>query len=255
MNLFSYDSQPTGAGTSVLVFLHAYPQDFEMWRPQLEAFSAKRRVVAPDLRGFGQSPCASNAFFFESYVDDLHALLNEKKLGPVILCGISLGGYVALRYQNRHPERVQALVLADSRATRDDNDTLLKRADSLAFIRRHGVEPYARQFVKSLVVREDLYPDLIRRMTKLTPDALARALVSLVSRLDLDGELSKIGCPTLLLFGENDTISPPAVGETMRAQIPGAELQILARAGHLSNVDEPEAFNAALSDFLRRRGL
>jgi 3-oxoadipate enol-lactonase len=247
------------APEGTLILLHAFPLAAEMWRSQLEAVPPGWRLIAPDLRGFGQSPVGDPTLpaTMEDHARDVVALLDHLRLDRVVVGGLSMGGYVAFALLRLAPERVAGLVLADTRPEADDEAARVSRdgmADALA---RGGAAVVFDRMLPGLLgaTTRASRPDVIRRVQELvlaqSAEGILRAIHSLKSRPDSTPLLAGIACPTLLVVGAEDQITDVASVRRMRARIPGAELAVIEKAGHLSNLEQPEAFSAVLAPYLR----
>ena len=247
-----------GAG-SPLVLLHPFPFTADVWSDQLRTLSARRRVVAPNLRGFGETAPfdASTPPSIEAMADDVAALLEALKLdGPITLGGVSMGGYVALAFARRHAARLGALILADTRAEPDDAAAREKRDASIARVTRGDVTGFVDDMLGKLVAdttraeRPEVVERLRADMLRTPATTIASTLVALRDRPDARPHLGAIRAPALILVGQEDVITPPAAAEVMAEAIPRAKLVIVPRAGHLSNVEAPKAFDDAVERFL-----
>jgi 3-oxoadipate enol-lactonase len=252
----AYDE--SGDGTPV-VLLHGFPFNRSMWRGQAEALGATFRVVAPDLRGQGETPLgeASGAVTMEQMASDVAALLDELNVGRAVVGGLSMGGYVALAFRRVFPERVRALVLADTRAGADTDDARRTREETAKRALAEGMEPIADAMLPKLLSGETRAqrPDVVERvramMLATNPAGAAAALRGMAQRRDQTNLLEEIAVPTLIVVGRDDAVTPPAEAEAMRDRVAGSRLVVVEGAGHLSNVERPEEFNLALVDFLR----
>jgi len=255
MPLYRNERGPT-SGLPV-VFIHGFPFSHAMWLPQLEAASASFRAIAYDLRGFGASRADLSYFSIEGHVDDLVGLLDELRVPQAILVGLSMGGYIALRALERNPERILGAVLADTRAEADSNEMKIKRAGQMKQILQEGLAGFAENQCRAVFTTENLEKKSeivrgIRDVILQTPLAtVAGHLSALAARTDTTAALPKIQVPTLILVGEKDTLTPPEAARAMHENIPGSRLEILPHAAHLSNLENPEAFNRHLLQFLR----
>jgi len=249
-----------GTGEPALVLLHAFPLHAGMWAPQLEHLSTGRRVIAPDFLGFGGSDAPDSMYRYTmlGYADLLAGLLDYLGLVRVVLCGLSMGGYVAFAFLRQYPERVSALVLADTRAAADTTATFERRTDQQDQSARIGTAALLEVLLAGLLsdhtraTRLDLVEQTRRLMANPAAGYIG-ALEAMKHRPDATGELAGITVPTLVVVGEDDTLSPPDVARSMLEGIPGAELAVLPRAGHLSNLEAAEEFNAAVTAFLSRQ--
>ena len=249
-----------GAGEPALVLLHAFPLPAGMWAPQLEHLSAQRRVVAPDLLGFGGSDAPESMFRYTmpGYADLVAGLLDRLGLDRVVLGGLSMGGYVTFAFLRQYAERVAGLILADTRAGADTTEVYERRTDQQDQVARIGTAALIEVLLAGLLsdetraTRLDLV-EQVRRLMANPPAGYIGGLEAMKHRPDATEELAKITVPTLVLVGEHDGPSPPDVVRAMQERIPGAELVVLPGAGHLSNLEAAEEFNAAVADFLARR--
>lgn len=248
-----------GAGDPALVLLHAFPLHSGMWAPQLDALSAQRRVIAPDLLGFGGSDAPESMYRYTmlGYADLVVGLLDHLSLERVVLGGLSMGGYVAFAFLRQYAERVSALILADTRAGADTSMAFDRRTDQQDQIARIGTTTLIETLLAGLLSdhtkanRLDLV-EQVRRLMANPPAGFIGALEAMKHRPDATEELGAITVPTLVVVGEDDSLSPPDVAQKMQERIPGAELAVLPRAGHLSNLEAAEEFNAAVAAFLAR---
>jgi pimeloyl-ACP methyl ester carboxylesterase len=241
-----------------LVFLHGFPLDHTMWREQIAEFSSRGRVIAPDLRGFGKSPPAS-PLSIESMADDTAAILDALGVrGSIVLCGLSMGGYVAFQFWRKYRERLRALVLCDTRAVADTPEAAQGRREQMKRVRSEGVQPVATAMIGKLFAPQtvDNQAQLVERerntMLSADPAGVAAALEALATRPDVSDYLPEIACPTLVVVGQHDSISPVAEMRTLAAAIPNAEFVALEDCGHMSPLENPRAFNAVLQGFLNR---
>lgn len=242
-----------GAGLP-LVLLHAFATDRELWAPQVRALAGRCRVVVPDLRGHGgSSPTDGAPVSMDDYADDVRALVDHLGLGRVVVGGISLGGYVALAFALRHRTRTAGLVLANTRAVADNPELAQQRealvADILArggaaVVESYGDKPFGPECPQA--VRESVRRMILRQR----PEGLVSGTRGMMQRPDRTPALASIAVPTLVIHGSTDQFIPPSLGRAMHEAIPGSRYVEIAGAGHLSNVDSPEAFNRALETFL-----
>ena len=242
---------PTGLP---VVLLHAFPLSGEMWQPQREALKAFR-VLAPDMRGFGRTPLVA-PFLIEHLVDDILETLDELGVKKSVFVGNSMGGYAALRLAEKAPERVRALILCDTRAEADGNEAKLKRAATIELVRSKGLAAFAGPFLQGALAPRTLSAspmavDFLRQMIlRAQPEAVMHALAALAARTETLPALPSFRFPTLILVGSQDQLTPLSCSETLRGRIVGSQLQIIPDAGHFTSVENPQAFNRAVSSFL-----
>jgi pimeloyl-ACP methyl ester carboxylesterase len=250
------------SGTGIpLVLLHAFPLSSAMWLAQREGLGDVCRVITPDQRGFGGSPLGDDEPSLDAAADDIAALLDAKGLDRVVLGGLSMGGYVVMAFLRRYADRVQALVLADTRAGADADAGRTKR---LTMAQTLTDDP------DSSVVVDEVLPTLlgpttqqerplvvgrVKAFAQAAPAAaVAWAQRGMAARPDSFDMLHAVGVPTLVLVGEEDGLIPPAESEAIAEAVPGARLVVLPRAGHLSALEDPDAFNAEVREFVAALG-
>lgn len=240
-----------------LVLLHAFPYDRRMWAPQRAVFSETRRVLTPDLPGFGQSPVVPDTSI-DSMADAVAGCLDRVGiLEPAVIGGLSMGGYVALAFARRFPSRVRGLILADTRAEPDDDAGRSSRDRAIAAVTTDGAVAFAEaQLPKQLgPTTQKNGPDVVAFArsigTTQRREGLVAALAALRDRPDARPGLNLIRVPTLVVVGEEDTITPPATAAVLHDGIGGSTLVRIQGAGHLSNLEQPAAFNAAVRQFLQ----
>jgi 3-oxoadipate enol-lactonase len=240
----------------VLLLLHAFPLGLFMWDAQAEALSTSHRVARFDARGFGGSGQGDEPFTMERIADDAAAVLDALAVEKAVVGGCSMGGYAALAFARRHPRRLAGLVLQDTRAGADSEETKTVRATLAARVLAEGtlvaVEAFLPKLLGETVQRtRPALVSLVRERILAAPrQAIAAALHGLAARQDSSAALGAIGVPTLVLVGEEDVLTPPSEAEKLAAGIPNAGLERIPQAGHLANLENPQAVNAALARFL-----
>ena len=245
-----FEDRGTGAP---LVLLHPFPFSRGLWSAVTEALPAHQRVLTVDAPGFGESPLPDGRFTIAGFADALAALLDQLKIPRATLLGMSLGGYTALAFAARHPDRLAALVLADTRAGADSADTRAGRDAAIALIREAGPDAYLSGSLPRLVspaASVELIASL-RACAETRAPSLIAGLEALRDRPDRTAELSAIRVPTLVLRGAQDQVTPEADMKQMATAIPGATFVSLPEAGHLAHLEAPGPFLGALAPFLR----
>jgi len=244
-----------GQGTPIL-FIHGYPLSKTMWEPQVKGLSSSFRVITLDLRGHGESDAPLWLYTMELFADDLRALLDYLSIDQVVLTGFSMGGYITFAFYRKYRNRVKALVLADTRPQADSPEGKQGRFKSAQMAYKEGAGPIADAMVPKLLTPQSVQsrPDLVqivRRAIAGTPVAgIVGDLMAMAERPDSVPLLSEIICPTLILVGEQDGLTPPADAKLMAEKIKKAQLEIIPSAGHLSNLEQPDHFNKAVRRFL-----
>jgi 3-oxoadipate enol-lactonase len=249
----AYDVQ--GEGPPVLL-LHAFPLGLAMWDAQVSALRGQHQVIRFDDRGFGASPPGDGLLSMERIADDAAALLDHLGIARAVVCGLSMGGYAAFAMVRRHADRLRALVLADTRAAADTPEGRESRAALAQKVLREGAVAAAEAFVPKLLgetTKRDR-PQVVARVREMVlgnpPRGIADALAGLAARADSTPTLREIRVPTLVVCGEEDALTPPADAEALQRGIAGSRLVLIPRAGHLTNVEDPDAFNRAFLGFL-----
>lgn len=238
-----------------LVLLHPFPLDAGFWSPVLPHLAADRDVILCEFPGLGGAPM-TEAPSVDGFADAVAAVIAERAPdGRAAVCGLSLGGYAALALAARHPSRVAALVLADTRAEADAPDARAGRHESAAQVRAEGPAAFLDGFIPRLVAPGDTASLHAARAIAdaQEPEAIARALEALAGRADRRADLPAMGVPSLVVVGSEDGLTPLPFAETLVAGLPDAELVVIPGAGHLSALERPEQFAAAVRGFLERR--
>lgn len=241
-----------------LILLHAFPLAGAMWQPQIEALQDELRLIVPDLRGFGGTSGFDGPASIEQMAGDVAALLHALRIDePVALCGLSMGGYVALAFARKFPEKLRGLILADTRAEADTVEGKAKRDEMIEFARAHAAREVVEQMLPRLTFDESrrrraaAMDEVLRIGAAQTTKGIIDALQALRDRPDARPDLQAIKVPTLVIVGAQDTLTPPSMARTLAEGISQAQLVTIERAGHLSNLEQPEAFNSAIQAFLR----
>ena len=259
VRLATFEMHVVDQGTGVpLLLVHGFPLDHRMWLAQIETFSRTHRVIAPDLRGFGRSRSDDDAVSMEQYADDLAEMLD--RLGVVervVLCGLSMGGYIAWQFWKKHALRMRALVVCDTRAAADSPEARANRMKMVEHVLRAGGTQYVAEamlpklFAPGAQERVPNEVDLMRQtILASSPRAVAAALRGMADRPDMTGELKNISLPTQVIVGEHDALSTAAEMRTLAAAIPGAKFSEIRGSGHMTPLEHPAEFNAILASFL-----
>jgi pimeloyl-ACP methyl ester carboxylesterase len=243
-----------GSGWPV-VLLHGFPLNADMWRPQLERVPDGWRYIAPDLRGFGPG-AQTIAASMDDFADGVIALLDALEIDKATIGGLSMGGYATFALLRRAPERFHAVILADTRASADTEQGRANRVKMLDTLRSTGVATVIDEMMPKLLgetTRRER-PEVADRVREIGlmngADGVAGAVAAMRDRPDSAALLANISVPVLVIVGEEDTLTPPADAEAMRSQVNRVYFVAIRRAGHLSNLEAPEDFSAALAHFL-----
>ena len=243
--------------TAGLLLLHAFPLDASMWEPQTSALGADVHVVAPNFPGFGGTSEPLDVLTMDAAADAAAASLTAAGVDRALVCGLSMGGYAALAFWRRHRDRVAGLVLANTRAGADDDAGRERRRALAERLRTEGSAFLAESPPPLLSANApaELW-DRVKAIIAAQPAAaIASASLGMAERPDSTGDLAGIDVPALVVTSSGDTLIPPEATTPMADQIPGARLEILEGAGHLSNLELPTEFSRLLREELRRTGI
>lgn len=242
-----------------LVLLHAFPLNARMWEPQLVLANHGWRVVAPHLRGFDGGVTDPPASSVDDYAGDAIDLLDALHVEDGVIGGLSMGGYAAFAILRHAPRYVRGLILADTRSQADTPEGVAGRKRMLQLLAEKGPSAVVDEMIPKLLgastrASRPEVGDHVRALALSNPaESIAGGIRALMTRPDSTPLLSTIHCPTLILVGEEDTLTPPALSEEMHRAIAGSELVVVPGAGHLSSFERPDAFNSALAAFLTHR--
>jgi 3-oxoadipate enol-lactonase len=246
-----YLEEGSGKGTPIL-FLHGVGSDKSVWRPQLDHLGKARRAVALDYPGYGESEFIEGATR-DDFADAILAAMDALEIESAHICGLSLGGVIAIAMHYSAPDRCASLVIADSFAAHPDGQGIYDRsvAASQAMTMRALAEARTGLLLGS-VATDELRTEVVDTMAAIDPNAyrLGAAAVWLADQRD---RVAAIAAPTLVLVGEEDRITPVSLSEELCNMIPHAELKVIEKAGHLANAEKPEAFNRAVEAFISRQ--
>lgn len=255
----AYDDH--GVGLPV-IFLHAFPLNRHMWNGELTTLlnEDRYRLVALDWRGFGESDIVNDVSTMELFADDVAGLMDVLGMQDAVLCGLSMGGYATFAFLRKYPQRVRGLILADTRPGADTAEAKANRENVARIAETQGTGVIAdMQVPRSLsAYTREQYPEVEARVRQLinaaTPQGIAAASRGMALRADSTDVLATITCPTLVIVGEQDELTPPIVARDYAEQIPCAQFASIALAGHLSSLEQPEAFLQTMSGFLQTIG-
>ena len=240
-----------------LVLLHSFPLHADQWIPQLEHVPPGWRAIAPDLFGCGATTAEAGVpQTMARQADEVIELLDHLGVDRAAIAGVSMGGYVALALLQRAASRLTGVMLADTRATADTDEGRAGRDRMIAMVEREGVVGVAREMLPKLLgpTTHRERPDVVATVEHLIASnsvvGVRAALLAIKARPDSTPLLATVSCPTWILCGEEDGLTPPADSALMHRAIAGSRYDVLPRTGHLSNLEAPTAFNAALQEFL-----
>jgi 3-oxoadipate enol-lactonase len=250
-DLHIYDYEGNGLP---LIFIHAFPLNSKMWHQQINFFKDKFRVITYDVRGLGKSKSINNQFTMECFADDFLLIIEHLNLDKVFACGLSMGGYILLRSYLKSPDKFKGLILADTRAEKDDDTGLINRSNTIVNIKNGKRKEFISTFIPKLIGKsndnieiKNLLEDLIEDNTD---EGICGAMLALATRTNSVDYLKSIKIPALILVGAEDELTPFSCSENMKNLIPNSILKVIPNSGHLSNLENPEIFNSNILDFL-----
>ena len=240
-----------------IIFLHGFPYDHTMWHAQVEAFSEDYYCIAYDIRGLGASAVGDGQFTMESFVDDLEMIISELNIeNPPILCGFSMGGYIALRALERMEKAFSAVILCNTSSQSDDDEKKLDRSDVIRRINAQGLSTFSKNFIGRCYSEEykkahkDIIDKRITKSMKFNSIGVKGCILAMLTRTDTTSYLPQITLPTLVLCGELDMITPPDKMSLLAKQIKGSEFVVLKNAAHMSVIENATDANEAIKVFL-----
>jgi 3-oxoadipate enol-lactonase len=240
----------------VVIFIHGFPLNKSMWEKQIEALQDEFRVIAYDIRGHGDSEAGNAHFSMDLFVNDLIGFMQSLNIEKAVLCGLSMGGYIALNAAINFPEHFDALILSDTSCTADSPKSRNKRIEAIESIRLNGLENFADESIKNLFASGSVDAKgaeiaAAREMiVNTSSQSVYNSMHALAVRKETCSRLSEIKIPVLILVGDEDKITPPIAAMVMHQNIRGSAFSIIEKAGHLSNMENPYEFNYLVKKFL-----
>lgn len=256
VNGFNLSYDDLGEGPVPIVFLHGFPFNKSMWQLQLDFLKTTNRVIACDIRGFGKSKDEESHLEMDLFANDLILFIDSLGLEKVILCGLSMGGFIALNAMKRFPSRFEALILCDTQCIADSYDVKVKRYETIEEIKEYGVSNFNEGFIKKVFHEDSLTnkPELVEQLRSVvfsnSQHIIIQGLTALAERSETCSFLDEISIPTLIICGREDAVTPLDESKFMNKNIKGSVLHVINNAGHVSNLEEPAKFNKLLRDFL-----
>ena len=242
---------------NAVVFIHGFPFDHHMWKKQVDYFRKNYTCVSYDIRGLGQSSAQGGQFSIEDLVDDLFNVISVTRIEKPVVCGLSMGGYIALRAVEKDENKFSGLILCDSKSEADSNTAKLKRAAGIKFINQNGGSEFASAFVNECFTPDSInnieidYLKILKRSVKTSPVGLKACLLAMAGRTDTTSYLPQMKIPALILCGEEDNFAPPAVMFDISEKINNSEFHVIVNSGHMSPVENPAVVNGHISGFLK----
>lgn len=250
-NQIAYDD--TGSGQAI-VFVHGFPLNRTLWDPQRSALSSQFRIITLDLRGHGESGAAPGPYSMDEFAKDVNGLLQHLGIETAVIAGLSMGGYVTYAYYRLFPETVRGLIFANTKATGDTPEAAAGRRELAPRVLAKGAGEAASVMHPKMFADGVTPPDLgdfvLKMMMGTPPETIADDLLALAVRPDSTPTLRSVRVPALVIHGDRDVLIPPAEAEYQVERLPKGTLHMIAGAGHLSNLENPDAFNGAIASFV-----
>ena len=256
VNGFTVSYNDIGEGSIPVLFLHGFLFDKSMWKGQLDNLKTSNRIIACDIRGFGKSTDEDTLLSIDLFSEDLMSFMDKLNIKKAIVCGLSMGGFIALNAIKRFPERFEALILCDTQCIADTTEVKENRYKAIEQINRDGVTEFNEKFIKSVFHSHSLSNkvELVENLGSIvfanSKKIIIAGITALAGRSETCSSLSVIRIPTLIICGREDVVTPIDQSEFMHKHIEGSILKIIDRAGHVSNLEQPEEFNKYVRDFL-----
>lgn len=239
-----------------IIFIHGFPYDNTIWDAQMEHFSKQFYCIAYDIRGLGDSPIGDGQYTMESFVDDLETLITIENIKNPVLCGMSMGGYIALRAMERYGQKLGGAILCDTVSLADNDEGKLKRANAIKTIQTKGLGHFAADFIPNCYGNDfkNTQPEKIKeRIDKsagFNPVGVIGSLFAMLSRTDTTKAVEDFDKPLIFICGEEDSLTPPQKMQALANHSKSAKLNLIKNAGHMSMVENPNLFNRIVEDFM-----
>jgi len=239
-----------------IIFIHGFPFDHFTWYKQVNFLKSTYHCITYDIRGLGESPAGNGQFTMELFVDDLFSIINDLNLEKPVICGLSMGGYIALRAVEREQGKFGGIILCDTKSEADSNEGKLGRAAAIKNVDKNGARGFVEGFIpkcfteKFITLNKKEYEEILDRYITSDPVGIKGCLLAMAGRTDTTNFLPKINIPALLICGGEDRITPPDVMMAMAGKIPGSKFLIIPEAAHLSTFENEKPVNLSISDFL-----
>ena len=241
-----------------IIFIHGFPFNKSMWHFQVAALQDNYRVITYDVRGHGKTDMGTEDFTIDLFTKDLIALIDELELKQVTLCGLSMGGYIALDTMEKHPERINALILSDTQCAAETPEAYEKKMQAIENIKVNRLAQFADESIKNLFAPESYktkqaeVANVLEMIMDTNTEALCKTLEALANRRSTCEKLHDIKVPVLVLVGTEDRVTPPAASRLMNAKIDSSKMITIFHAGHVANMDNPEIYNEAFINFMQQ---
>jgi len=239
-----------------LIFIHGFPFNQTMWHNQVVALQKNYRVLTYDLRGFGSSSAGEDEFSIDLFAEDLICFMDALQIKKAIICGLSIGGYIAMNAIEKYLNRFEALILCDTQCIFDTPEVKENRFLAIEVIQNKGIEKFANDTIKMLFAKESYFTKVseintIRQMIfSNSKEVIINTLMALANRKETCSKLQHVQIPVLILVGSEDRLTPTDAAAYMNAKLFDSKMIVIEQSGHLSNIENPEQFNNELKKFL-----
>ena len=256
INNFTVSYYDVGESSVPIIFLHGFPFDKSMWNEQVDALKATNRVIALNIRGFGKSTDEKSILDIALFANDLILYMDHLNINKAIICGLSMGGFIALNALKRFPERFEALILCDTQCVADTAEIKANRYKAIEQINSEGTTDFNEKFIKnvfhpdSLIEKKEAVKNVRKIVFANSKQIITAGITALAERSETCSNLDNIRIPTLIICGREDEVTPLEQSEFMHQNIEGSILNIIENAGHVSNLEHPNEFNKHLINFL-----
>jgi pimeloyl-ACP methyl ester carboxylesterase len=249
----SYDDKGKGMP---IIFIHGFPFNKSAWQPQLEYLQKFYRVIAYDIRGFGNSTLGDEVTSIDLFATDLVQFMDALKIQKAIVCGLSMGGYILMNAVSRFPDRFEAIILSDTQCGADSAEAREKRYKTIEQIEARGIDEFAANYVqniftkKTLENRKEIVEEVKNMILSTSPRTISATLKALAERRESCNLLKRVSVPAMILCGKDDTVTPLSQSELLFNTLQGSRMHTIQNAGHMANLEEPEIFNDHIHTFL-----
>ena len=241
-----------------IIFVHGFPFDHRMWEEQLNELSSDFYCISYDIRGLGESLPGDGQYTIEVFVDDLFSVIDVLKIERPVLCGLSMGGYIALRAVEKMESKFAGLILCDTKSEADSNEVKLKRAEGINKINKEGLDSFIPGFINNCfsdqfkMNNKSEYSEIVARAVGFDPVGVKGCLLAMAGRTDTTSYLSEIKIPTLILHGADDILLTPDIMRVMANKISNSEFFEVPDSGHIISIENPGFVNRKLMSFLKK---
>ncbi len=245
-----------GTGSIPVIFIHGFPFDKSMWHAQMEALKHNNRVISYDIRGFGKTNPGKEKPAITLFADDLIKFMDALQIKKAIVCGLSMGGYILLNAINRYAERFEGIILCDTQCIADSSEVKEKRLKTISQIEKNGLKEFTENFITSIFTPESLNSnktevEKIKNVILSTSvKTITQTLHALANRQESCFSLPDIRIPALIVCGRQDIVTPISQSEYLYEYLAHSELHTIDKAGHVSNLEQPEEFNKHILAFI-----